>query len=227
MAAGLLATPHIANAAATTAEVWSAQGFVPEEDVAVKKLVADYEKASGNSIELSIIPFAPLRQKIISAVTSGVVPDMFSQSPNELIALLAWDDKLVDVTDVVETQKEEYTETALLNAYCYNNVEKKRSFYGAPDLSAALPNHVWRPLIEKAGYKVEDIPKTWDAYYDFFKEVQKKLRAQGVRNVYGLGLQVTTNGNDPNNTFNYFLVAYGGQDIDTKDGKLHLDDPQV
>ena len=121
-AAGTLARPYIANAAATTAEVWFTQGFVPEEDVAVKKLVADYEKASGNTIDLSIVPFAPLRQKIISAVTSGVVPDMFSQSTNELIALLAWDDKLVDVTDVVETQKEEYTVTALLNAYCYNNV---------------------------------------------------------------------------------------------------------
>ncbi len=227
LAAGALARPFIANAAATTAEVWWTQGFVPEEDTAVKKTVADYEKASGNTIELSIMPFAPLRQKIISAVTSGVVPDLFRQTPNELIALLAWDDKLLDVTDVVETQKEEYTETALLNAYCYNNVEKKRSFYGAPDISAASPNHVWRPLVEKAGYKVEDIPKTWDAYYDFFKDVQKKLRAQGVRNVYGLGFQVTTNGNDPNELFNYFLIAYGGQGIVTKDGKLHLDDPKV
>src|SRR5215472_5781396 len=226
-AAGTLARPYIANAAATTAEVWWTQGFVPEEDVAVKKLVADYEKASGNTIDLSIMPFAPLRQKIIAAVTSGVVPDMFSQSPNELIALLAWDDKLVDVTDVVETQKEEYTETALLNAYCYNNVEKRRSFYGAPDVTAASPNHIWRPLVEKAGFKVEDIPRTWDAYYDFFKDVQRKLRAQGMRNVYGLGFQVTTNGNDPNELFNYFLIAYGGQDIVTKDGKLHLVDPKV
>src|SRR6201998_3863637 len=123
MAAGMLAAPHIANAGATTAEVWWTQGFVPEEDTAVKTMVADYEKASGNTIELSIMPFAPLRQKIISAVTSGVVPDLFRQTPNELIALLAWDDKLLDVTDVVETQKEEYTETALLNAFCYNNVE--------------------------------------------------------------------------------------------------------
>jgi multiple sugar transport system substrate-binding protein len=226
-AAGSLTRPYIANAAATTAEVWWTQGFVPEEDTAIKKLVADYEKASGNTIELSIMPFAPLRQKIIAAVTSGVVPDMFRQSPNELIALLAWEDKLLDVTDVVETQKEEYTETALLNAYCYSNVEKRRSFYGAPDITAASPNHVWRPLVEKAGYKVDDIPKTWDAYYDFFKDVQKKLRAQGVRNVYGLGFQVTTNGNDPNELFNYFLIAYGGQDIVTKDGKLHLDDAKV
>jgi multiple sugar transport system substrate-binding protein len=226
-AAGTLARPYIANAAATTAEVWWAQGFVPEEDAGFKKVVADYGKASGNTIDLSIIPFAPLRQKIVSAVTSGVVPDMFYGTPAEIMSLYAWDDKLVDVSDVVESQKEEFTETALLSAYCYNSVEKKRSYYGVPFTTDVLPNHIWRPLVEKAGYKIEDIPKTWDAYYDFFKEVQKKLRAQGVRNVYGIGLNVTTNGGDPNNVFNYFLIAYGGQDIVTKDGKLHLDDPKV
>jgi multiple sugar transport system substrate-binding protein len=226
-AAGTLARPFIANAAATTAEVWWAQGFVPEEDEALKKVVADYQKASGNTIDLSIMPFAPQRQKIVSAVTSGVVPDLFQNNPDEIMALYAWDDKLVDVTDVVDTQKEEFADTALLSAFCYDNVAKKRSYYGVPFAFGALPNHIWRPLVEKAGFKMEDIPKTWDAYYDFFKEVQKKLRTQGVRNVYGLGLQVTTNGNDPNNTFNYFLIAYGGQNIVTKDGKLHLDDPQV
>jgi len=31
-----------------------------------------------------------------------------------------------------------------------------------------------------------------------------------VRNVYGLGFNVTTNGNDPNAVFNQFLIAYGG-----------------
>jgi multiple sugar transport system substrate-binding protein len=226
-AAGTLARPYIANAAAATAEVWWTQGFIPEEDESIKKIVADYEKASGNTIELSIMPFAPQRQKIVSAVTSGVVPDLFWNNPGEIIALHAWDDKLVDVSDVVETQKEEFTETALLNVNCYNNVEKKRSFYGVPLTMDVLPNHIWQPLVEKAGYKIEDIPKTWDAFYDFFKEVQKKLRAQGVRNVYGMGLNVTTNGGDPNNVFNYFLIAYGGQDIVTKDGKLHLDDPKV
>ena len=112
-AGGTLARPFIANAAAKTAEVWWTQGFVPEEDAALKKAIADYEKASGNSIELSIVPFAPLRQKIVSAVTSGIVPDVFFGTPAEIIALYAWDDKLLDVTDVVETQREEYTEVAL------------------------------------------------------------------------------------------------------------------
>ena len=226
-AAGTLARPFAANAAAKTANVWWIQGFAQEEDVAFKQLVADYEKASGNTIEYSIIPYAPMRQKIVAAVTSGDVPDLWQSSPVEAIVLQSWDDKLVDVTDVIETQREAFTDTALASDYCYNRVEKKRSYYGVPYTTATLPNHIWRPLVEKAGYKIEDIAKTWDAYYNFFKDVQKKLRDQRVRNVYGLGFQLTTNGNDPNNVFNYFLIAYGGQNIITKDGKLHLDDPQV
>src|SRR5437762_11358353 len=174
-AAGTLARPFIANAAATAAEVWWTQGFVQEEDVAIKQVVADYQKASGNTIELSIMPFAPLRQKIVAAVQSGIVPDVFRNSPDEIVGLFAWDDKLVDVSDVVETQKEEFTETALLNTYCYNRVTKQRSFYGVPDVTAVLPNHIWRSLVEKVGYKIEDIPKTWDAYYDFFKERAEEI----------------------------------------------------
>src|SRR5205085_3230059 len=227
VAAGTLARPSIANAAATTATVWWTQGFAQEEDISFKKIVADYEKTSGNTIDYSIVPYAPMRQKIVSAVTSGVVPDLFQNTPAEIIALYAWDNKLVDLSDIVETQKEEFTQTALLTAYCYNNVEKKRSYYGVPYTVGASMNHIWRPLVEKAGYSMEDLPKTWDAYYDFFKEVQKKLRAQGMRNVYGLGFQLNTTGNDSNARFNDFIIAYGGQDIVTPDGKLHLDDPKV
>src|ERR1700756_4467800 len=226
-ATGVCGRPYIANAAASTAAVWWTQGSAEEEDISFKKIVAKYEKASGNTIDYSIMPYAPLRQKIVSAVTSGVVPDLFQNNPAEIIALYAWNDMLVDVSDVVETQREEYTDTALLTVSCYNNVEKKRSFYGVPYTVDVFLNHVWRPLVEKAGYKMEDIPKNWDAFYDFFKGVQKKLREQGMRNVYGLGFQVTTNGADPNSTFNYFLIAYGGQNIVTRDGKLHLDDPHV
>ena len=110
-ASGMLARPPLANAAATTATVWWTQGFAEEEDVSFKKIVADYEKASGNTIDYTITPYAPLRQKIVSAVTSGVVPDLFQNTPAEIIALYAWQDKLVDVSDIVETQRKEYTET--------------------------------------------------------------------------------------------------------------------
>ena len=226
-AANSLAFPHVAKAAATTASVWFAQGFVQDEDVALRKAVADYEKASGNKIELSIIPFAPERQKIISALTSGVVPDMVDSNPGEILQLYAYQDKWVDVSDVVETQKSQFSDTALQAVQAFNNVTKKRGTYGVPLRSAVVPCHIWKSLVEKAGMKTEDIPKTWDAYFDFFKKVQDNLRKQGERKVYGLGFQVTSNGVDPWNLFMAFLIAYGGQDIVTKDGKPHLDDPKV
>jgi multiple sugar transport system substrate-binding protein len=225
--AATLGRPYIANAAGKTATAWWVQGFAEEEDVAFKKIVADYEKASGNTIDYSIMPYAPLRQKIVSAVTSGVVPDLFQNNPYEIIALYAWDDKLVDVTDVVETHREEYTDTALLSVHCFNSIEKRRSFYGVPYTCGVRPNHIWRPLVERAGYTMEDLPRTWDPFYDFFKDVQKKLRARGERKVYGLGFQMNTTGNDCNALFDYFLIAYGGQEIVAKDGKVHLDDPKV
>ncbi len=226
-AAGSFARPYIAKAATTTATMWWAQGFVQDEDVALKKVVADYEKASGNKIDLSIIPFAPERQKIISALTSGVVPDLFNSNPGEIITQYGWKDQWVDVTDVVETQKANYHPTALLAAQAYNNVTKQRSFYGVPVTAAVVPIHMWRSLVEKAGYQMSDLPKTWDAFFDFFKEVQKKLRAQGMRKVYGLGFQVTANGVDPNNLYYAFLIGYGGKDMFTQDGKAHFDDPAV
>src|SRR6201993_1806514 len=226
-AAGTLARPYIANAAATTAEVWWVQGFAQEEDVGFKKLVADYQKASGNTIDYTITPYAPMRQKIVSAETRGVVPDLVQNTLTEVISLHAWADKLVDVTDVIETQRPQYTRTALLTVNCYNSVEKQRSFYGVPYTVACQTNHIWRPLVEKAGYTLEDLPRTWDAFYDFFKEVQKKLRAQGMRHVYAMGFQLNTTGNDSNSLFNSFLIANRGQDIVTDDGKLHLDAPQV
>jgi len=48
-----------------------------------------------------------------------------------------------------------------------------------------------------------------------------------MRHVYALGLEVSTNGVDPLATFNAHLIANGGKDLVTPDGKLHADAPQV
>ena len=229
-AAGALARPYIANAQAKTAAIWVGQGFVPAEDAALKKTVADYEKASGNKIEYSIMPFMALYQKSISAMTSGDVPDLiFSDAPTVILPVNAWNDRLVDMTDVVETQKDKFTETALLSASFYNGTTKKRSYYLAPVKQASAPIHVWGDLVEKAGFKMSDVPTNkWDDTWNFFKPVQKELRAKGMRKMYTIGLQITTVGpNDGNNLFYHFLIANGGMDIITKDGKLHTDDPKV
>ena len=229
-AAGTLARPYIATAAASTATVWWTQGFIPEEDAAFRKVVTDYEKASGNTIDYSLIPFAPLMQKIVSAITSGDVPDLISHDINDqvIVPQNAWHDRIVEVSDVVESQKSDYHPTAYLASQYYNSVKKQRGFYLIPYKTAVIPFHIWISMVEKGGGKLSDAPNTWDAFWDFFKPIQQKLRDQGMRSVYSLGLQATTTGPaDGNNMFNAFLIANGGNDIVTQDGKPHLDDPQV
>ena len=229
-AAGALTRPYVANAAAKTASVWWPQGFVPEEDASFRAMVAEYQKASGNTIDYSLVPFAPLMQKIVSALTSGEVPDVLSHNIADaaVVPQNAWNDKLVDLTDVVETQKSHYHPTALLASNYYNNAAKQRSYYYVPYRVSVTPIHAWNSLVEKAGYKLSDAPKTWDAFWDFFKPMQKALRDRGARGVYALGLQATTSGPaDGNAMFHHFLIAHGGIDIVTKDGRPHFDDPRV
>ena len=141
-AAGTFARPYIANAQAKTASVLWVQGFVKEEDEAFKNLVAAYEKASGNKIEASIIPFAPLRQKAISAMTSGVVPDIMESADFSFLPLNAWDDKLVDVSDIVEPVKSQYIDTALRATYTYNNVTKRRAYYAVLMKCSGVPFNI-------------------------------------------------------------------------------------
>src|ERR1700761_388859 len=112
-ATGILARPFIAHAEAKTAIVWQVQGFVPEEDVAFRKTVDDYQRASGNRIDLSIMPFTALNQKAISALTAGDVPVLICPAaPATILPQFAWDNKLEDVSDVVEPHRAQLSKTA-------------------------------------------------------------------------------------------------------------------
>jgi multiple sugar transport system substrate-binding protein len=228
-AAGGLARPYIANAQAKTAVCWIGQGFVQEEDVAMKKVCDDYMKESGNKLDYSIMPFMALNQKIISSLTSGDVPDLFfHDAPSSILPQNAYDDKIVDVTDVVAPYESQLSETAKIGSTFYNRVTKKRSYYICPIKQGATPFHIWGDLVEKAGLKMSEIPDKWDDIWTYLKQAQAPLRAKGMRKLYACGLQITTVGpNDGNNLFTHFLIANGGEGLVTEDGKLHVDDPKV
>ena len=83
----------------------------------MRQVCEDYMKASGNKLDYSIMPFMALNQKTVSALTSGDVPDLvFMDAPSSILPQNAWDDKLVDVSDVVtpyESQLSEYRQALL------------------------------------------------------------------------------------------------------------------
>jgi multiple sugar transport system substrate-binding protein len=228
-ATGSLARPYIANAQAKTAIFWAGQGFIPEEDTAMRQVCEDYMKASGNKLDYSLMPFMALNQKTISALTSGDVPDLvFMDAPETILPQNAWDDKIIDVSDVVAPYEAQLSETAKLCSTFYNKATKKRSYYLCPIKQGTTPFHIWGDLVEKAGLKTEEIPKNWDGVWTYLKQTQAPLRSKGMRKIYACGLQITTVGpNDGNNLFRHFLIANGGEGIVTPDGKLHTDDPKI
>jgi multiple sugar transport system substrate-binding protein len=229
-ASGGLARPHVARAEALATTVWINQGFVHQEDEAFRQTVADYQKSTGNKVDYDIMPFMQLNQRVIVALSGGgEVPDLiFHDAPATILPQNAWDNKLEDVSDVVEAYKGQLTSTAVAASTFYNNATKTRSYYLVPIKQACIPFHIWGSLVEKAGFKLSDAPNTWDAFHDFFKQVQTALRKQGMRRIYALGMSLTTVGpNDGNGLFMYNVVANGGKNIVTPDGTLHADDPQV
>src|SRR5205823_13409662 len=92
------------------------------------------------------------------------VPDVMEIADFALAPLQSWDDRLTDITDVVEPVKDQFIKTALSSCYYYNNVTKKRAFYVAPMKIAAVPFHIWKSLVEKGGQKISDLPKIGRAH---------------------------------------------------------------
>lgn len=130
MAASALSRPALA--AGKTITVWWNQGFDPAEDGAFHNLIAAWEKSSGNTVNLTLLPGQALNERIVSAITSGQVPDLIyaDNAPAQIVPQNAWHDRLVDLSDVVQTQKVEFSATALQSAQFYNEEKKQRGMYG-------------------------------------------------------------------------------------------------
>jgi multiple sugar transport system substrate-binding protein len=208
--------------------VWWTQGFYEAENKAVIDAMAAWEKETGNKVELTIMTGSDLITKMIAAMNVKDVPDLVHSVTGDrfLVPVSAWNDKLVDMTDVIDSQKAEFDETGLASSRFYNNVTKKRTYYSVPIKSSTMNISIWRPLMNEAGFEDKDLPTTQDAYYAFFETVQTKLRAKGKR-IYGLGYSMATKEADSGTLFHSFLNAYGGAGIVSPEGKLQIDDPAV
>jgi multiple sugar transport system substrate-binding protein len=87
--------------------------------------------------------------------------------------------------------------------------------------------HVWKSLLEQAGFALGDIPKEWDAFWSFWcDEVQPAARkALGREDIWSVGLSMAA-GTDAENGFLQFQAADGAQYV-THDGRLVIDSPEI
>ena len=92
----------------------------------------------------------------------------------------AWDDKVVEVSDVVEHPEVAITRHRSISPRNTTTTPRRSAALTLiPYKTAVLPFHIWNSLVEKAGFKMADAPKTWDAFWDFFKPMQAKAARHG------------------------------------------------
>ena len=177
--------------------VWWEQGFNPEEDAAVREIIAAFEQHSGKQVELDQPSQNDMRAKIVAAVSAGQPPDfLFGTQTDYYYGQWANEDRLIDLSDVIGPFANLFDPDAISYATLLDATTGRRALYALPIGFSTYNVHVWRNLLEQAGFTLADIPKQWEAFWSFWCDrVQPAVRkARGRDDIYGVGLAMSAAG---------------------------------
>jgi multiple sugar transport system substrate-binding protein len=92
-----------APAFAADLTVWWTRGYYPEEDEGIRRIVADFEKDTGQSVVLNYWTQEDLPTKVIAALAADELPDVvYCVSCSGHLVRWAHDGLLFDLTEVIE-----------------------------------------------------------------------------------------------------------------------------
>ena len=208
--------------------VWWDEGYYADEDAAVKEIIAAFEQDTGKQVELVLYPLEELPDKIAAALEVGQPPDFaFGLLLTSSVGQWAFNDRLVDLSDAVGHFSDLFDPEVLSWELWLNASTGQRALYGLPMGRTTYHAHVWKSLLERAGFTLADIPREWDAFWAFWcDEVQPAVRkALGRDDIWGVGLSMGV-GVDTQNGFLQFMAADEAQYV-TRDGRLVIDDPEI
>ena len=168
-------------------------------------------------------------EKLKAALKAGQPPDFaFLIRGGKNISQWAFDDRLVDLTDTVGHFSDMFDPDALAWFTLVNRKTGQRALYALPMGRSTHHIHVWKSLLEQAGFRLADIPKEWGAFWSFWcDQVQPAVRrATGRDDIWAVGLNMSAEAPDTQIEFLQFVAAYDA-DYVTRDGLLVIDDPEV
>ena len=230
-AAGVVGFPAISRAQGGKVVVWWNKGYYPEEDIAMQKIVKEFEAKHKVEVDLSFTAQEDLLKKITAALIARRTPDVAFCFYNDwqVVPKYGWDDKLADVSDVITDLKPRYNEKMLAVAYVWNNKTKKRAYYGVPIEAQTMHIHYWRDLLREVGMEDDPakIPLKWDDYWAYWKKAQDALRKKDPAKygkLYGIGMTESTRASDTLYNFEMALLSFNGEILD-KSGKIVADQP--
>ena len=228
--AAVLAALAMAPLGAKAADlvVWWEKGYYQQEDEAVAEAIAAFEHQTGKRVELEQPSQDDMEAKVLAAVEAEQPPDfLFGTNTDYYYGQWAYDDRLVDLTDAVGHFSDLFDPDALSYATLFDATTGRRALYALPMGFSTHHGHIWRNLLEQAGFTIDDIPKQWEAFWSFWcDEVQPAVRkATGRDDVYGAGLPMSV-ADDTRNAFEQFMEAYEANYV-TREGELVIDDPEI
>lgn len=228
LAVALATAPFGAQAADLV--VWWEKGFTPEEDAAVREIVAAFEQKTGKQVELVLEEWEPLRDDTVAAIAAGWRPPDFVFAVNGIPQRDQWayEGRLVELRDAIGPMREMFAPYALERFTLFDGTTDQRGLYALPIGLSTFHIHVWKSLLERAGLTLEDIPREWGAFWAFWCDrVQPAARTALSRdNVWGLGLPMSAGSPDTEDAFWQFVDAYEA-DYVTPDGRLVIDDSEI
>lgn len=213
----------------TELNIWWEKGYNLEEDEAISKIANDWQNKTGNQVKLNFFTSDKFIAKARRANEAGNLPDliMIPQGDRLIYPELAWENKLVDVTELIEPIEDDYPQH-VLEAITYRNaVQARPSYYTVPLGQVAVFIFYWQDLLATVGLNADDIPQDWDGFWRFWQQAQIQLKQQDG-DLYALGLPLSGNDsvNDTYFLFEQILEAYDVALFD-RQGTLQIDRPQV
>jgi multiple sugar transport system substrate-binding protein len=229
-AALALAPPSIARAADLV--VWWERGYYPEEDRAVEELVTAFEQKTGKDVELKNYPFDEFRPKLADALAGGHTPDfVFFLRISDYLVPWAYEGRLLDLSDVLEPLAHNFDPEAFETTRMFDVTVGRSGVYAVPIGRATNHVHVWKSLLERAGFTLADIPKEWDAFWSFWCDrVQPAVRkATGRDDIYGIGIAMSVEAGDTGYQLTQFQWAHDAGDNHwfAANGTLVIDEPAL
>jgi multiple sugar transport system substrate-binding protein len=231
--ASVLAVALALGATAASAQekltVWWAKGFYKSEDDALLAAVKKFEQKTGVQIDLSQYSPQDMVPKTVSALDAGTPPDLAYADVYDFQVAGKWafDGKLEDISDVLEPLKGNFAPNTIETTYLYNDKAKKKAYYAFPTKQQTMHIEYWIDMLETAGFKESDIPKTWKEYWSFWcDKVQPAYRKATSSRAYAIGQPMGVDSSDSFYSFLTFMDAYDVKLVDDN-GKLLVDDPKV
>src|SRR6478736_3554737 len=168
-AAGLFAAAAPAFAQQKTITVWWGKGFYRSEDDALLDTIKKFEAKTGIKVELSQYAIQDMIPKTVAALDSGTVPDVAYSDTYDVQVQGKWafEGKLEDLGDILTPMKSAFAPNTLDASILYDDVAKKKAYYGFPLKQQSMHVQIWNDLLEKAGFKQSDIPNKWEDYWTF------------------------------------------------------------